>query len=118
MSQSIQLVSKDSTAVLTLSGRVVAEDTDTLQEHLANLSKNNASVKAIDFTGIEYIDSHALGQIIFHCTRIDGTVYIVNRRERKNGFVDRLIEVSDLGQIFTIVEALPQTGASTPGPGA
>ena len=65
--------------------------------------------KVIDLTDIAYIDSYALGQIIYYCNNSGGrhgTVHILNRTCGANTFIDRLIEVSDLGQIFTLVTSL------------
>lgn len=109
MALSINIMSGGSAAVLTMSGRVVAEDNVSLRKHIEQLMGSDAQVKAIDITDIEYIDSYALGQLIYYCNNAAGsraTVYMINRKSRTTSFIDRLIEVSDLRQVFTIVESL------------
>jgi anti-anti-sigma factor len=120
MPQSIHYTQENATAVITLSGRVVAEDNATLMEHLEKLIKSDAAIKAIDLTEVDYIDSYALGQVIYYCNSMAGsraTVFVVNRKGREKSFIDRLIDVSDLRQIFTIVESLEAIGPSTEGRG-
>lgn len=118
MPQSIRYAQENATAVITLSGRVVAEDNASLMEHLEKMIKSDAAIKAIDLTEIEYIDSYALGQIIYYCNSMTGprsNVYMVNRKGCSTPFIDRLIDVSDFKQVFTIVESLEAIGPSAEG---
>ena len=96
MPQSIRYAQENATAVITLSGRVVAEDNASLMEHLEKMIKSDAAIKAIDLTEIEYIDSYALGQIIYYCNSMTGprsNVYMVNRKGCSTPFIDRLIDL-------------------------
>jgi anti-anti-sigma factor len=98
-----------SAAVLLLSGRVFAEDNGTLRDSIEKALNSSAPVKAIDLTDVEFLDSYALGQIIYYCTNPGGKrgrIYIVNRREHGGSYIERLIEISDLRQIFTIVDSV------------
>jgi anti-anti-sigma factor len=117
MPPSIRISNEASAAVLTLSGKVVAEDNGVLRDQIEKVLKSAAPVKAIDITDVEYLDSYALGQIIFYCTNPGGqrgSIYIVNKRRGTGSYVDRLIQVSDLAQVFTIVESLPAAGGGGP----
>jgi anti-anti-sigma factor len=121
MPQSMRISRENSTLLLTLSGRVIAKDTVTLREDIEELMKSDMPVKAIDLTDVEYIDSYALGQIIYYCNNnaaeSRGTVYIMNRKHGKKSYIDKLIDVSDMRRIFTIVDTLDATDPH-PGSGA
>lgn len=110
-----------SAAVLTLTGRVVARDNVALRKHIEQLMGGDAPLKAIDLTDIAYIDSYALGQIIYYCNSARGrhtTVYIVNKKGNGNSYIDKLIDVSDLKQVFSIVDSLDRIAPAAPASGA
>jgi len=82
---------------------------------------SNASVKAIDLTDVEYIDSYALGQIIFFCNNSEGNrsiVHVLNRHHEKLSYIDGLIKVSNLKTVFSIVDSLDGFIAAAPENGA
>lgn len=108
MPPTIRFENNESAAVLVLSGRVIAEDNGMLRDHIEQALKSAAPVKAIDLTDVEMLDSYALGQIIFYCTNPEGRrgrIFIINRRGGGGSYIDRLIEISDLRQIFTVVDS-------------
>ena len=109
MPPTIRFENGSSAAVLKLAGNVVAEDNGLLRDHIEQTLKSVAPVKAIDLTDVESLDSYALGQIIYYCTNPDGRrgrIFIINRRIGGGSYIERLIEVSDLRQIFTIVDSI------------
>ena len=108
MAPTIRFDNEKSAAVLVLSGKVIAEDNGVLREHIEKTLKSPAPVKAIDLTDVEFLDSYALGQIIYYCTNPDGRrgkIFIINRRIGGGSYIERLIDISELRQIFTIVES-------------
>ena len=117
----ILLTCEDSTVLLTLSGSVNEHDDISLRTNLEELGKSTAPIRAIDVTDIEYIDSHALGLIIYQCTHsadTSGKIYLVNRKADESAFVNRLINVANLEQVFAIVGSLDEIKPSgTPSEG-
>jgi anti-anti-sigma factor len=109
MPPTIRFDNGTSAAVLILSGKVIAEDNGVLREHIEKTLRSAAPVKAIDLTDVEFLDSYALGQIIYYCTNPDGkrgNIFIVNRRIGGGSYIERLIKISELQQIFTIVDSI------------
>lgn len=109
MSDAIQLSQTGTVDVLNLKGRVCAQGDDRLSTTLEELERMSGVVKAIDLTGIEFIDSYALGQILYFCSknREKGmrTVFVNASAEEEN-YVHKLIEVADLRQVVEIVADL------------
>lgn len=101
------------TTLLSLDGHVVAEDSSVLREKIETLLRSVSAVKAIDLTDVEFIDSFALGQIVYYCNNAgggSGPVYVLNRSTGRDSYMDRLIEISELDQVFTIVGSLDAIG--------
>ncbi|NLG18233.1 MAG: STAS domain-containing protein [Fibrobacter sp.] len=114
MPPTIQFNDGPSTAVLVLSGRIVAEDDCLLRERIEQTLRSPAPIKAIDCTDVEFLDSYALGQIIYCCTNPQGKrggIYFVNRSNGGSSYIDRLVEIADLRQIFTIVDSIETLAA-------
>jgi len=120
MQFSIRLIAKNQAALLTMSGRVIAEGNQLLREHLEALKESDAPVKAVDLTDVEFIDSYALGQIIFYCKKAGGDhpVLIVNKKKDGKSYIERLIECAQLNQVFSIVDDIDVIGPSIETPGA
>jgi anti-anti-sigma factor len=117
MAPTIRFDNGPAAAVLVLSGRIVAEDNGVLREQIEQTLRSPAPVKAIDCTDVEFLDSYALGQIIYYCTNPEGKrgrIYFVNRRNGGSSYIERLIEISDLRQIFTIVDSIENVAAGDP----
>lgn len=98
-----------STAIVTLADQVIAENNVTLRLHLDRLADCNATIKAIDLTGVTYLDSYALGQIIYCCTNAaatGSTVFVVSSNSPSESFVNQLIDIADLRSVLTIVDSL------------
>ncbi|MBN1309214.1 MAG: STAS domain-containing protein [Chitinispirillaceae bacterium] len=121
MTLSVQIAGRNSAMILTLSGRVTTKDTAELRKNIEQLINSNAVIKAIDLTDIEYIDSYALGQIIYYCNNADGgrgAVYVLNRTRGNKSYIDKLIDISDLKQVFSIVDSLDGIAPAAPPTGA
>ena len=100
---------------LTLDGPVEAEESSDLREKIETLMRSSSAVKVIDMTGVEFIDSFALGQIVYYCNNAgggNGPVYVLNRKTGRETYMDRLIEISELRQVFTIVDSLEAIGGT------
>ena len=104
----MEITRQGSVTTLTLNGQIVAEGSTELREKIEALLRDTAAAKVIDLTGVEYIDSFALGQIVYYCNNAGGghgPVYILNRNVGYETYVDRLIEISELHQVFTIIDS-------------
>jgi anti-anti-sigma factor len=118
---SMQIAMDHHAAILIIKGRIVESSNRTLRSHVKKLMNSNAHVKAIDLTDVDYIDSYALGQIIFFCNSSEGgrgIVHILNRRHDEPSYIDRLIKVSNLKTVFSIVDSLDGFMPETPANGA
>jgi anti-anti-sigma factor len=106
MSDSIQLSQTGTADVLNLTGRICAQGDGGLGTALEDLERKPRMVKAIDLTGIEFIDSYALGQILYFCSknRDKGMrTVLVNASGDEENYIHKLIEVAELGQVVDVV---------------
>ena len=120
MADTIRLSETPKAAFLTLNGRICAQNDDSLSAALEKLKKLPGDVKAIDLTSVEFIDSYALGQILFFCSSVrdEGKkAVIVNSSPNDSSYVYKLIEVAELSQVVEIVSdiAAIDTGTSSIG---
>ncbi|MBN1758758.1 MAG: STAS domain-containing protein [Chitinispirillaceae bacterium] len=102
--------------ILLLDGHIVAEDSSSLREKIESLLKSPIAVKVIDVTEVEFIDSFALGQIVYYCNNAggaNGPVYVLNRSTGGESYIDRLIEISELHQVFTIIASTDAIGGTS-----
>ena len=97
--------------ILSLDGHIVAEEGSELREKIETMLRAVTPVKVIDLTDIEFIDSFALGQIVYYCNNAGGgsaPVYVLNRSANSGTYIDKLIEISELRQVFTIISSLDE----------
>ena len=121
MADAIRLSENPKTALLTLNGRICAQNDDSLSEALEKLGKLAGDIKAIDLTSVEFIDSYALGQILFFCSSIrdEGKkVVVINASPNDSSYVYKLIEVAELSQVVEIVSDISAIGTGTNGNGS
>ena len=109
MSAIICVKNEDSFTVLELAGRLVGRGNRDLSDGLEKLDNDANTFKAIDLTGVEFFDSYALGQILFHCNSMKSKstkVCLVNRNRDDQKYINRLIKISELHQIVPVVPSL------------
>ena len=106
MSLSVTLSEVNGVSVLTLSGRVIAQGSLELRGQLEQLVTKEGELKAIDITDVDFIDSHALGLILYYCANGSNKkyrVFIINTSQTGESYIDKLIKLTDLHQTVTIV---------------
>jgi anti-anti-sigma factor len=117
----MEITTQGTLTMLTLDGDIIAEDSTELREKIESLLRSRTEVKVLDLTGVASIDSFALGQIVYYCNnagRGSGPVIILNRNLGHETYIDRLIEISELRQVFTIVDSLEAIGSASEKHGA
>jgi anti-anti-sigma factor len=105
----IEIRTSETLTTLALEGRIVAEESSDLRTKIETLLRSPAPVKVIDLTDIAFIDSFALGQLVYYCNNSgggNGPVYVLNRSSNAESYIDKLIEISELRQVFTIIRSL------------
>ena len=121
MTDAIQLSETPKAALLSLCGRVCAQGDDSLGAALKKLGASAGDVKAIDITSIEFIDSYALGQILFFCSTIHDNgkkAIIINASSDESSYVNKLIEIAELSRVVDIVSDMNSIGAGNTGNGS
>ena len=116
----IAIESSASLTILLLDGHIIAEESTVLREKIESLMRSDSAHKVIDLTDVEFIDSFALGQIVYYCNNAgggDGPVYMLNRNTSRETYIDRLIEISELRQVFTIIDSIDTINQSHDGHG-
>ena len=106
MADTIRLSETPKAVLITLNGRISAQNDDSLSKALEKLKELPGDVKAIDLTSVDFIDSYALGQILFFCSTIRNEgkkAVIVNTSSNDTSYVYKLIEVAELSQVVEIV---------------
>lgn len=121
MADAIQLSETPKAALLTLTGKVCAQSDDSLCKALEKLGNYTGTVKAIDITSVEFIDSYALGQILFFCSSVRKNgkrAVIINSSSDNSSYVNKLIEVAELSRIVEVVSDLTAIGPGDNGSGS
>jgi len=121
MADAIQLSETPKAALLSLSGKVCAQGDDSLGAALKKLEGFTGNVKAIDITSVEFIDSYALGQILFFCSKIRDRgekAIIVNASPDESSYVNTLVKVAELNQVVEFVSDIDSIGAGSNGDGS
>jgi anti-sigma B factor antagonist len=116
----IEIRTSETLTTLALEGRIVAEESSDLRTKIETLLRSPAPVKVIDLTDIAFIDSFALGQLVYYCNNSgggNGPVYVLNCSSDTESYIDKLIEISELRQVFTIVKSLDEIGKASDGHG-
>lgn len=114
MADAIQLSETPKAAVLTLNGNVCAQSDNSLGTALEKLGDLTGTVKAIDITSVAFIDSYALGQILFFCSslrRNGQKAIIINSSSDESSYVNKLIEVAELSQVVEVVSDINAIGS-------
>lgn len=107
MSSRIEVANEGAIAVIKLGGRIIAEGNISLRKELDTFSAVSGRYKAVDLSAVEYIDSHALGQVLFCCSILQKNgqkMFIVNNSEDSTSYISRLIEICELNQVAPIVK--------------
>ena len=93
--------------LLTLSGKVIGADDTSFRERLERICTGNNGFTAVDVTDVEFIDSHALG-ILLYCCGMNENVFIVNKSTSGSSYIDKLIEVTDLHLAVSVVGTIDE----------
>jgi HptB-dependent secretion and biofilm anti anti-sigma factor len=99
----IQIESRGKTAILQLSGHFVFGSHKPLREACGNLLQDSATnCIQLDMSGVEYIDSSALGLLLLMRDKVDSAGKEIQIKGAQ-GVVLQVLEVARFGRIFEIL---------------
>jgi len=98
----ISNVEADGRLILKLSGRFdFHAHRDFRAAYEKALESNNAKVLEVDFAGVDYLDSSALGMLLLFREKADASNKQVILAQLK-GTVKQVLDVANFGKLFTI----------------
>jgi anti-anti-sigma factor len=109
MSLEIRLDTRDNIPVIELLGRAVDVDVRRLIKRLDSLYKKNSKVIGLDVTNTNFMDSHALGTIVYYHTLMqkqERQLVILNGNKDPGAYLNRLFELTNLDKVLKITDTL------------
>jgi anti-anti-sigma factor len=111
---SVTVGSHGNVPVVQVMGRVGDNETPgtpLLSETLRSVCRRSSGTVVVDISGIQFLDSHGLGVLVFHNTimeRAGRQLIFLNTNRNKTAYMNRLFDCTNLARIFAIVHSIEQ----------
>lgn len=108
MSLELSVFKSGNTNILRVTGSVTEVDVYRFSHELRNLVREMHPLIGIDISGIEFMESHALGILVSHFTamqRQGRELFLINTNQDQNCYMTRLLEVTHLDRMIRIVNS-------------
>ena len=106
MSLELSVLQSGGTTVLRVSGSVTEVEVYRFSRELRSLVQEMHPCIGVDISGIEYMESHALGILVSHFTtmqRQGRELFLINTNGDQNCYMARLLETTHLDRMIRII---------------
>jgi anti-anti-sigma factor len=107
MEFSLSITAAGSTPVIELKGPLMDSEVYRFSRELKRLAKEGHPVIAVDVTHCEFMDSHALGLLVFNHNELQKQkrgIVIINENEDPAAYMTGLLETTGLNQLFAVTD--------------
>jgi anti-anti-sigma factor len=107
MALEVKVRQKNDTPIIVLIGRVIGVDVEKFTKKLESFYKKKSSRIVIDISKAGFLDSHALGKIVYYfhiMEKENRELVLLNVNSDSNMYVSRLFSLTNLDRVIRIAK--------------